>query len=71
MADDNGKVHLPQGDVPTDDLTTGALGSGSSKTDSGGLTPDGTELSAASPGSDQGLTAEEDERQHEKGARRV
>ena len=67
MADD--KIHLPQGDVGADDLTTGGLGAGSSDTDAGGLSPDGTELSAASPGGDHGLTASQDENQHEQGTR--
>jgi hypothetical protein len=69
MADDSNKIHLPEGDVNPDDLTTGGLGAGSSDTDTGGLTPDGTELGAASPGSDHGLTTAQDEKQHEQGAR--
>ena len=69
MTDDNDKIHLPQGSINPDDLTTGGRGAGDSGTDTGGLSSDGTELGAVSPGSDEGRTEAVREEQADKGAR--
>ena len=64
MTDQKDKLHMPYGEINPDNLTTGGLGTGASRTDTGGLDAAGNELGAVHTGSDRG----EDEAQREEEA---